>query len=444
MQVLKILLCQSYLGQKSGEPRVFPLGLSYLASLIKDEHELYCYDPNVAQDPLRELSALINKINPDVVGLSLRNIDSSFSYAIRSYYPSFVSQLKVIRENAPSCKLVVGGTGFSLFAEEIMKRNSEIDMGIMFEGEVPFAELLKNFDNPERIKNLIFRKNGKLVFTGKREWIDPDCLPFPSRELFEMKEYLKYPFSIGVSSNRGCGMNCIYCPVKFIMGGFFRLRSPKKVVDEIQLLNTNFGVNDFFFTDELFCCTLDHARAICKEIIKRKLDIRWRAEFNPAYLNLLLMEESVKAGCDLFNFSLDGASNNSLNFLGKNFDVNSIKKTINLTRQVDGANIGFSFLYDLPKHNAEHTLGLVSLIPKAQFVLGRKLRYVSLSRMRIYPYTSLCKKALEEGKISENTDLLNPTYYTSNSLSNPSNFFPNILRYSSFLFDKISRPQCHN
>ena len=180
MQVLKILLCQSYLGQKSGEPRVFPLGLSYLASLIKDEHELYCYDPNVAQDPLRELSALINKINPDVVGLSLRNIDSSFSYAIRSYYPSFVSQLKVIRENAPSCKLVVGGTGFSLFAEEIMKRNSEIDMGIMFEGEVPFAELLKNFDNPERIKNLIFRKNGKLVFTGKREWIDPDCLPFPA------------------------------------------------------------------------------------------------------------------------------------------------------------------------------------------------------------------------------------------------------------------------
>ncbi len=157
---MKVLLCQSYLGVRSGEPLVFPLGLSYLASLVKEKHELHCWDPNVSENPMRELPGIITKINPDVVGISLRNIDSVFSFNKRSYYSPFVSMIRIIRENAPSCKLVVGGTGFSIFAEEIMNKNPDVDLGIVSEGECSFAELLENLDHPERVKKSLRKKRG--------------------------------------------------------------------------------------------------------------------------------------------------------------------------------------------------------------------------------------------------------------------------------------------
>lgn len=315
---LKLLLCQSYLGPRSGQPLVFPLGLSYLAAMVKEKHEVFCWDPNVSEDPVKELTALLSKVNPDVVGVSLRNIDSIFSFNRRSYYYPFVSMIRVIRENAPSCVLVVGGFGFSLFAEEIMKRNPEIDIGLVFEGELAFAELLENLNRPEKVKNLIVRKEGKLFFTGRREWTNFNLLPFPSREFFDIEKYLGSPYSFGVNTSRGCGDGCIFCPIKVMMGDSFRIRSPKKVVDEIEILVNDFGVTSFNFADELFIPP-DHSRGICRELINRKLGITWQAAFHPLFINKSIMEEALKAGCTLFDFSPDGASNNALRFLGKNF-----------------------------------------------------------------------------------------------------------------------------
>jgi hypothetical protein len=116
---------------------------------------------------MKDLPEIIAKINPDIVGVSLRNIDSVFSFNKRSYYSPFVSMIKSIRKNAPLCKLVVGGTGFSIFAEEIMKNNPEVDFGIISEGENAFAELLDNLDYPNRVRGLIVRRSNGLVFTEK-------------------------------------------------------------------------------------------------------------------------------------------------------------------------------------------------------------------------------------------------------------------------------------
>ena len=152
---MRVLLCQSYLGDVStAPPLAFPLGLAYLASMVKDEHEVYGWDPNVAQESVNELPRLLEKVMPDVVGVSFRNVDPASSFTHRWYYPLFVIMMKTIKRLMPSCKLVVGGCGFSLFAKEIMKRNQEIDFGVIVEGEHPFASLLKNLDHPERVGNL--------------------------------------------------------------------------------------------------------------------------------------------------------------------------------------------------------------------------------------------------------------------------------------------------
>ena len=404
--------------------------------MVKEKHEVFCWDPNVSEDPVKELSALLLKVNPDLVGVSLRNIDSIFSFNRRSYYDPFVSMIRVIREKAPSCVLVVGGFGFSLFAEEIMNRNAEIDVGLVFEGELAFAELLENLDHPENVKSLIIRKEGKLSFTGRREWANFNLLPFPSREFFDIEKYLEAPYSFGVNTSRGCSYGCIFCPIKIMMGDSFRLRSPEKVVDEIEVLVNDFGINSFNFADELFI-PLDHSRRICREIIRRKLDITWQAAFHPLFMNKLVMEEALKAGCTLFDFSPDGASNNALRFLGKNYSIDYVDKTVALASKMEGANVAYSFLYDLPNYNSEHVKGLMRLIPKMMLALRSKLRFISLTKLRIYPYTQICEIAFKEGKINAQTDLIYPTFYESNSSPNLANSLVNAMWGSSILFRKV-------
>ena len=433
---MKILLCQSHLGTRSCEPLVFPLGLAYLASMVNEKHELHGWDPNVSENPLKDLPGIVAKSNPDVVGVSLRNIDSVFSFNRRSYYSPFVAMIRAIRKNAPSCKLVVGGTGFSIFAEEIMRNNPEVDFGIVSEGETSFAELLGNLDHPERVNGLIIRKDGKLAFTEKQAWARFDHLPIPSREFFDLNKYKNHAYSVGVQTKRGCVFGCIFCPSRVIWGCPLRIRQPEKVVDEIEMLANDFGIQSFSFAEAAFNFPLHYSRKLCRELIRRKLDIKWAAAFNPAFMNQAFMEEAVEAGCELFSFSPDGASDNAIRLLGKNFDVKSVEKTISYIRNTEGANVGYSFLYDLPGYNSEHVLGLTRLASKMVTSLGSKLRFLSFSKIRIYPHTAMYITALKEGKIRENTNLLLPTYYESDSRMNPASLLPSTLRGALILLGK--------
>lgn len=441
---MRVLLCQSYLGPATSEPLVLPIGLSYLASLIKDEHDVHCWDPNVSHDPMKELSTLLESLDPDVVGVSFRNVDSIFSFNKRSYYPPFVRLIKVIKQTAPSCKLVVGGAGFSIFSKEIMERNPEIDFGVVFEGERQFAELLKNIDHPERVGNVLFRRNGKFAFTRRSEPPDFDRLPWPSRDFFEIEKYAAHPLAIGVQSKRGCVFACAYCLHGFLVGNELRLRDPKKVVDEIEKMAENSDVKAFYFVDPVFNFPLDHARKICREMIRRKIDVRWEACFRPDFMNAKFVEEAVGAGCQLFDFSPDGASNEAMDALGKSLRVEDVERTLGLVGRMGDAKVAFEFMFDLPYDNTGHVLGLARLFPKIMLRCREKLRDLSLTKMRLYPHTRLYQIAIAQGRIREDTDLLSfPVHYESGSSRLLTHLLPHVMRLSSYSFVTAAR-KCHS
>lgn len=193
------------------------------------------------------------------------------------------------------------------------------------------------------------------------------------------------------------------------------MRSPKRAVDEIEKLVHEYGIRHFFFTDPIFNFPPDHGLKICKEIVKRNLDIKWRAWFRADYMNAKFMAEALKSGCDIFDFSPDGACDEAMRVLGKNMEVRDIEKTVDLIHEMEGAKVGFNFMHDLPGANMQQLLGLTRLFPRIMRTCGDKLQYLSSTRIRIYPHTSIYNTALSEGKIDENTDLISPVYYQSNS-----------------------------
>ncbi len=159
---MKVLLIQGYCGPKDRVLPVFPLGLAYLSQAL-GEHECTVLDPNIEEHPFSAMKKAIEKTEPDVIGISLRNIDiNSFSFL-----PYFGSMLKLVKKLSPDAKVVVGGTGFSLFPEEIMQKWPEIDFGVFLEGEVSFPALLKNLDQPQQVRGIYFRRGEKVFFTGR-------------------------------------------------------------------------------------------------------------------------------------------------------------------------------------------------------------------------------------------------------------------------------------
>ena len=262
---MKILLVQSYLG--GAEPPVFPLGLCCLKAALA-AHEVRVFDLNTAARPFEQLRELVAAFQPEVTGISLRNIDSTNKRTVVFYYPYLKDAVTAVK-GASAAPLVVGGSGFSMFAREIMEDEPRIDCGVFLEGEAAFPELLENLDAPGRVRSVYYREGGAVLFSGPREQADLNAVPLPGREAVAPYDFRKNPDAIGVETKRGCVLDCIYCIYGFLNGKALRLRTPERVVDEIESLVKDHGVESFTFVDSVFNIPRRHAEAVCREMVRR-------------------------------------------------------------------------------------------------------------------------------------------------------------------------------
>jgi len=417
-EIVKVLLIPAYLGRKGRELPSFPLGLAYLLGNINN-HECTVFDPNIVERPFVEVQKIIEKTDPDVIALSLRNIDTTQSWDVFSYFQHFVSMLRFVKRIKPDAKVVVGGPGFSIFAQEIMVKLPEIDYGVFLEGEYSFSELLEKMDHPERVSGVYFRNNGKVFFTGRSKPIDFDHLPLPPREFsnLDLQNYKEIAYSIGVQTKRGCAFRCAYCTYPFLQGRNLRLRSPKKVVDEIENLVNLYDVKELFFTDTVFNFPPDHAREICRELTKRKLHIQWRAWFREDFVNKSFMIEARNSGCDVFEFSPDGGSQEALDILQKDIRIQDVIRTCELANAIEGIRVGHNFMYNIPGEDSKTVADFYKFLFRIATKYWKKLDWIGLTNIRIYPHTRIYQIALKEGVISEKTDLLTPTFYNPRPLN---------------------------
>jgi len=387
---------------------VFPLGLAYMASALEN-HEVVCFDANVAKDPFRGLTEIVARSKPEVVGLSLRNIDTCQSYDEFSYWPSFVKTVKHLRECCPDAVLVVGGAGFSLFAKEIMKQLPELDFGIYLEGEKSFPELLDCLDHPEGVKGVYYRRNSQVLFTGDREFLDFDSISMPRRDILDLSMYEGLDVGVGVQTKRGCAFDCMYCTYPFLSGRMLRLRSPEKVGEEVEILCREYDKNEIFFADNVFNRPLSHAEAICKELIRRKLDVRWTAFFSEQGMTADFVELALEAGCVAFSFSPDGSNDTALRELGKGVKREQLEATYSLFEGFPRALFDCGLMWNYPQTRWKDLRDLSILV--FRLMAKKNMRGIGLSTMRILPNTRLQEIAIEERYIDPEDDLLSPTFY---------------------------------
>jgi anaerobic magnesium-protoporphyrin IX monomethyl ester cyclase len=413
---MKILLIQAL--TVHDQPPIYPIGLACIAAYLRD-HDVTLIDLNVEDDPYKALSERIAKIKPEIIGISLRNIKVAMPGAHRSCYQENIELIGKVRELAPSsCRLVMGGSAFSLYAETIMKNITYIDYGVFSEGEEAFPELVKNLDNPEKVKGIYYRKDGKLEFTGYREPFDFANSRPPRRDLIDMKKYFKDPVSVGVMSKRGCILNCIYCSDPFLLGKRIRARKPKDIADEVEDLVLNYGVKYIQFADQVFNIPIEHSMDICKEFIARKIKANWGAWLSVKPISVELLSLMEKAGCKMINFSPDSASDKTLTKQGKGFTEKDLVYSYKMMRHVD-INVDYSFMFNGPGDNIFSFFKMIIFLFKAKLHLGKKMNIHAsfVLPMRIYPHSKLHTIAIQDGIVYNDDDLIEQRFYNPPPLS---------------------------
>jgi len=302
--------------------------------------------------------------------------------------------IRTVKETLPSCKLVVGGSGFSVFAEKIMGLNPEIDFGVFSEGEYTFSDLLNNLEHPERVKNLFVRHSNSIVFTGRGNYVDFARLPPPLREPFDISKYKDKYCSIGIQTKRGCKFGCIYCLYPLGCGSVWRGRSPEGVLTELKMLEEEYKIKSILFRDQVFNFNPKRTEKICDGIIKEGINIEWRCEARVDFFSKNLLVKMKKAGCAGVHMGIESGDLAILKSVAKGCisadHIDKVKKVFRDAREIGLEALAF-FMIGFPGETKE------SISKTFELARELKAKRAWFSPIVPYPGTKLYEIAKMKG-----------------------------------------------
>jgi lipid biosynthesis B12-binding/radical SAM protein len=122
---------------------IYPLGVSMIAAaLTKAGHDVLQVDFLQQNNSLEAIGCSVEQFKPDLVGISVRNIDN-VNLMNEQYYIQNVENIVTKIREVTDVKVLLGGAGFSLIPDLIL-RETGADYGIIGEGEVLAVEFANN------------------------------------------------------------------------------------------------------------------------------------------------------------------------------------------------------------------------------------------------------------------------------------------------------------
>jgi len=384
---------------------VYPLGLDYVAGALDSGYQTKIADLNEFSD-LNLLGQLIREFSPDIVGLSIRNIDNTDTINSRDYLEDYQNMAKLIRKNSKAL-LILGGSGFTVFPLEFLKA-IDADYGIAGEGErLPLLlDALKNKREVKSIPGVITKETTEIEYQPWDSTIQRRFDPENSHTKF----YLSYGGMLNLQTKRGCPFRCSYCTYPHIEGAKMRFFPPKEIARRARALQ-DAGAKYIFITDSAFNASYEHSSEIAQAFIKARLSIPWGGFFAPTEAPADYYKKLAAAGLTHVEFGTESLSDTILANLQKPFAAREVysahKQALNA-----GLFIAHYFLLGGPGENTQtlqETLNGADKLEKSVFFF--------FCGIRLYPHTALYDLALREGQIQSSQSLLHPVFYKSPHIS---------------------------
>lgn len=383
-----------------------PLGLACVAEATKMAgHDVAMLDLMFQTDVSTTLEAMISEVQPECIGISVRNIDDQ-NIENTQFLIEKVKQVVNICRGLSTSPIVLGGAGYSMFPESALAY-LDADFGIAGEGEIAFTELLTHLQNdndPSRIPGLYIKGAGSQE--PKTLCNNLDQLPLPETSVLSDSASQSHEPWIPVQTRRGCALKCSYCSTSAIEGSILRKRSPEIVSAWLESW-VRVGYTNFFFVDNTFNLPSAHAKSICQLILKRKLEMSWRCIIYPNKVDRELVELMTAAGCKQISLGFESGSEQMLKNLNKQFTLDDVRAVSEMFADQGIERMGFLLLGGPgeTKQSVEESLA---------FADDLKLDALRVTAgVRIYPDTKLAETSINQGVISAPASLLHPHFYLS-------------------------------
>ena len=186
---------------------VVPNGLACVASALDAAgHRVRFLDLCFEKDPNASAREAAARFRPEIIGVSVRNIDNSDAIALRHYTPEARGVLQALRNAAPGARVIAGGAAFGV-APEALFRDLGVDYAVAGDGErasVALVNALSSGKAIDALPGLVRDRAGTVAFTPPGEDADLDSLPAPAlHRWIDLARYQRHGATIPIQTKRG-------------------------------------------------------------------------------------------------------------------------------------------------------------------------------------------------------------------------------------------------
>ncbi len=369
---------QHRVGRRSRENMIWPqVSLAQMAALLQPTYSVKVVDAVAERMDFKAFEQMLRRERPKyyVTQLTGPTLQSDM-------YGAFLAK-------ANGAATIAFGTHITPMPTETLRPFPALDYGLRGEPDLTVRDLIdhlegRQFDRPEfleplfrkhdpayrprqltkfedgspdlrEIRGLVWRHGQDVVVNPDRPFIaDLDDLPMPMHHLLPFDRYLmpllKGPFTFIVTS-RGCPAGCTYCIKHVSYGPTMRMRSPAKLVEELQVLD-RLGIHNIHMYADLFTVNRDQVVGLCRAILDAGLRIRWTCNSRVDFVDKEMLDLMARSGCHFISWGLESGNAQILAHARKGVDPTRARQSLTLAHQAGIRNWGY-FIIGLPGETEE-------------------------------------------------------------------------------------------
>ncbi len=408
---MKILLINPPLkSENPGEPIPFPLGLGYIAAVLRrtNHHPIIldaCLGParkeagsNLFSIGLNyaEINEKVKGIKPDIIGISV-----PFTSRLKAAIDIF----RGLRDVLPDIPIIAGGMHATVDPEALLKEG--FNAVILGEAEQSLPDYVSRTDSAVSVDGIAVRQVNQVLINPQTCHItDLDDIPFPARDLLPFKEYMRHSGGrwirqglkvASVITSRGCPYRCTFCSAFRVAGRKYRRRSAENVLAEIDELVKNYQVEVIAFEDDNLTADRKRAVALFEGIAERFPKLQWITPNGVSIkdLDLELLKLMKRAGCRSVNLAFESGDERILHeVMKKDINPEDGKLVRQWCREV-GIGVNGYFILGMPGETLE------TMRATRDFALSMDLDGIGIFIATPFPGTELYDLCKEKGYLDE-------------------------------------------
>jgi radical SAM superfamily enzyme YgiQ (UPF0313 family) len=357
--VLFILPTLSLFDGRSYRPRGYPVEtLNHASYLVESGYHVEIFDlyvQDISKDQLlKKLQEKSNRIVAIPTSEYLRETLATTPFELA----------QTIQELVPNIPIILFGRKRpQVLGHQHLAKDMSWEYILNGDTERTMVQLLEHLERGtprlEDIPGLCYRKNDiefgleSCHVEKNLDHVPPIDMDMLDPKLYDIAPHRQKNLAVHyIDPARGCmSGRCEFCKenidVAKVNGTFFRSKSPKKIVDEIEYLILNKGVKEIKFDNAQFPIVLSWIKEFRDELDKRNLKIPWSCLSKVDLVDREKLSIMKEAGCRCILFGIETFDKKLLKAVRKEKDNQNIEEVLKICREYQIEVIG-SFIMAIP------------------------------------------------------------------------------------------------